>query len=62
MTPDANTLIEQLAISVGRLEGLGAVLATLTPPLLNGLAGVVAGALVLAVVSIASRGWRLANN
>jgi predicted DNA repair protein MutK len=59
--PAVHTLIERLAVSAGTLEGLGAVLATLTPPVLNGLAGVVAGALVLAGVSSASRVWRLAN-
>ena len=56
--PAAHHLIEQLAASAAGLPALGAVLSVLTAPLLNGLAGVVAGALVLAVVSGASRGWR----
>ena len=56
--PAAHHLIEQLAASAAGLPALGAVLNVLTAPLLNGLAGIVAGALVLAVVSGASRGWR----
>ena len=56
--PAAHHLIEQLAASAASLPALGSVLSVLTAPLLNGLAGVVAGALVLAVVSGASRGWR----
>jgi predicted DNA repair protein MutK len=56
--PAAHHLIEQLAASAAGLPALGAVLSVLTAPLLNGLAGVVAGALVLAVVTGASRGWR----
>jgi predicted DNA repair protein MutK len=56
--PAAHHLIEQLAASAAGLPALGSVLSALTAPLLNGLAGVVAGALVLAVVTGASRGWR----
>ena len=56
--PAAYHLIEQLAASAAGLPALGAVLSVLTAPLLNGLAGIVAGALVLAVVTGASRGWR----
>ena len=56
--PAAHHLIEQLAASAAGQPALGAVLSVLTAPLLNGLAGIVAGALVLAVVSGASRGWR----
>ena len=56
--PAAHHLIEQLAASAAGLPALGSVLSVLTAPLLNGLAGIVAGALVLAVVSGASRGWR----
>ena len=56
--PAAHHLIEQLAASAAGLPALGAVLNVLTAPLLNGLAGIVAGALVLAVVTGASRGWR----
>lgn len=56
--PAAHHLIEQLAASAAGLPALGAVLSVLTAPLLNGLAGIIAGALVLAVVTGASRGWR----
>ena len=56
--PAAHHLIEQLAASAASLPALGTVLSVLTAPLLNGLAGIVAGALVLAVVTGASRGWR----
>jgi hypothetical protein len=56
--PAAHHLIEQLAASAAGQPALGAVLSVLTAPLLNGLAGIVAGALVLAVVTGASRGWR----
>ena len=56
--PAAHHLIEQLAASVAGLPALGSVLSVLTAPLLNGLAGIVAGALVLAVVTGASRSWR----
>jgi hypothetical protein len=56
--PAAHHLIEQLAVSAASLPALGSVLSVLTAPLLNGLAGIVAGALVLAVVTGASRGWR----
>lgn len=56
--PAAHHLIEQLATSAASLPALGTVLSVITAPLLNGLAGIVAGALVLAVVTGASRGWR----
>ena len=56
--PAAHHLIEQLASSAAKLPVLGGVLSVLSAPLLNGLAGIAAGALVLAVVSGASRGWR----
>lgn len=56
--PAAHHLIEQLAASATGLPALGSVLSVLTAPLLNGLVGVVAGALVLAVVSGASWSWR----
>ena len=56
--PAAHHLIEQLAASAAGLPALGSVLSVLTAPLLNGLAGIVAGALVLAVVTGASLGWR----
>ncbi|MBH2034015.1 MAG: DUF808 domain-containing protein [Pseudomonadales bacterium] len=56
--PAAHHLIEQLAASAASLPALGTMLSVLTAPLFNGLAGIVAGALVLALVTGASRGWR----
>ncbi len=57
--PAAHHLIEQLAASAASLPALGSVLSVLTAPLLNGLAGIVAGALVLALVSGAQRIWMM---
>lgn len=56
--PAAHHLIEQLAVSASSVPAIGSVLALLTAPVLNGLAGIVAGAVVLALVSIAQRIWR----
>jgi len=56
--PAAHHLLEQLAASAGSLPAIGSVLAVLTAPVLNGLAGIVAGAVVLALVSVASRLYR----
>lgn len=56
--PAAHHLLEQLAASAASLPVIGSVLAVLTAPVLNGLAGIVAGAVVLAVVSIAGRIYR----
>jgi len=56
--PPAHQLIEQLATNTASVPMLGAVLSVLTAPLLNGLAGIIAGAVVLIIVSGASRGWR----
>lgn len=56
--PPAHQLIEQLAANIASVPMLGAVLSVLTAPLLNGLAGIIAGAVVLIIVSGASRGWR----
>lgn len=53
--PAAHHLIEQLAASIGNLSTIGPVFGVLTAPLLNGLAGVVAGALVLVLVSAIRR-------
>lgn len=41
----------------GWADGLGGMLATLTPALVNGLFGIVVGAVALLVVSGAQRGW-----
>ena len=54
----AHHLIEQLATNTASVPVLGAVLSVLAAPLLNGLAGIIAGAMVLIVVRGASRGWR----
>jgi predicted DNA repair protein MutK len=48
--PLVHHLIESAALALGTLSGVGAILAALTPWLLNTVAGVVAGALVLLVV------------
>jgi predicted DNA repair protein MutK len=61
--PAAHHLIEQLANSAASLPVIGAVLSVLTAPLLNGLAGVLAGAVVLALVSGVTRiGARFKSN
>ena len=49
--PVAHHLLEQWAASLGSLALAGPVLQFLAAPVLNGLAGVVAGAMVLAVVN-----------
>jgi predicted DNA repair protein MutK len=56
--PALHHAIEAVAQRVGALPGVGGVLGVLTPPLLDALAGIVAGALVLAAVGAAQRGWR----
>jgi predicted DNA repair protein MutK len=53
--PVAHHLIEQLANNAGNLPALGALLSVLTAPILNGIAGVLAGAVVLALVSGVTR-------
>ena len=53
--PVAHHLIEQLANSASSLAFVGAVLSVLTAPVLNGIAGVLAGAVVLALVAGVTR-------
>jgi hypothetical protein len=53
--PAAHHLIEQLANSAASLPVIGAVLSVLTAPILSGIVGVLAGAVVLALVSGATR-------
>jgi len=53
--PAAHHLIEQLAVTIGNLPAAGPLLGVLTAPLLNGLAGVLAGAAVLLLVSTGQR-------
>jgi uncharacterized protein len=51
--------IESLALSAATLPGIGAALEAIAPFLLNGVVGIVAGAVVLAVVSGVQRALRL---
>lgn len=53
--PAAHHLIEQLANGAASLPLIGAVLAVLTAPILSGIVGVLAGAVVLALVSGVTR-------
>ncbi len=53
--PVAHHFIEQLAHAANAMPGIGSVLAVLTASLLNALAGVVFGALVLTGVTVAGR-------
>jgi predicted DNA repair protein MutK len=53
--PAAHHLIEHLATDAGDLPAIGSVLSVLTAPVLNGIAGVLAGAVVLALVSGVTR-------
>ena len=55
--PAAHHWIERAAARAGSLDGVGGLLAALTPTLLSALAGVVAGAVVLAAVSAGRRLW-----
>ncbi|WKB52507.1 DUF808 domain-containing protein [Eleftheria terrae] len=53
--PGAHEVIESVEHSMAGVPAIGGVLQALTPPVLNGLAGVLAGAVVLAVVTVAQR-------
>jgi hypothetical protein len=53
--PGAHELIHGAAHWLGALPGAGGALEALTPLVINGLAGVVAGALVLAALALAER-------
>jgi predicted DNA repair protein MutK len=59
--PVAHHLIEQLASNAGNLPAIGTGLSVLTAPILNAIAGVLAGALVLALVSGATQAYRKIN-
>ncbi len=59
--PGASELIQHLARSVSLIPGIGGVLQMLAPALLDALAGLLAGALILAGVSVAGRAWRAAS-
>ena len=56
--PWLNELIHGVGQSAGGIPGVGAVVAGVTPTLLNGLAGIVAGALVLSAVTVGQQIWR----
>ena len=56
--PWVHQLIHGAAHEVELIPAIGAILAGLTPALLNGLFGVLAGALVLALVTLGQRVWR----
>ncbi|HSV54875.1 MAG TPA: DUF808 domain-containing protein [Burkholderiaceae bacterium] len=57
--PAVHHLIEQGAQAVATLPAIGGVLGAVTSTLLDAVAGIVAGALVLAVVLLAQRAYRL---
>ena len=56
--PALHHAIEGLAARIGGWPGLGSVLKSVAPTLMDGMVGIVAGALVLMFVSGAQRGWR----
>jgi len=60
--PGAHELIEHLASSASAIPGVGGVLQMLATALLDALAGIVAGAAVLAGVTVAGRAWRGIKN
>lgn len=53
--PALHHAIESIAVTVGAMSGLGGLIGAITPILLDGLAGVVAGALVLVGVTVAGK-------
>ena len=59
--PALHHWIEDLAQKFGVLPGAGGVLKAVVPTLLDGVAGIVAGALVLGVVTVVQRTWRSAR-
>jgi predicted DNA repair protein MutK len=56
--PAAHHFIERAAHAAGAVPGIGGVLEAVTPTLLSAVAGIVAGAIVLAGASIAGRVFR----
>jgi hypothetical protein len=56
--PGAHGVIHALAHAAGAIPGTGGALEAIVPLLLDALAGIVAGALVLAMVTAGSRAWR----
>ncbi|WP_295765336.1 DUF808 domain-containing protein [Undibacterium sp.] len=53
--PAVHHFIENSALAVASVAGVGALLAALTPSLLNAIAGVIAGAIVLVAVTLLQR-------
>jgi predicted DNA repair protein MutK len=56
--PGAHALIHDAQQAAAALPGLGSPLAALAPSLLDALAGLLAGALALALVGLAGKAWR----
>jgi hypothetical protein len=56
--PGAHDVAHAVARGVGDLPGVGGILEAVTPLLLDGLVGVLAGALVLGAVTLTQRLWR----
>lgn len=57
--PWAHHGIEQLAANLGAVGSIGGLLQAIAPAVLNGLAGIVAGAGVLLLVTYAGKVWRV---
>jgi uncharacterized protein len=55
--PFAEEIIHRLALGAGTLAGIGRVLEAIMPTLLNMAVGIIAGAIVLAVVKLTTRGF-----
>jgi hypothetical protein len=55
--PALHHAIESLAERLGALPGVGGALKTIAPTLLDGVAGIVAGALALGAVALVRRTW-----
>jgi predicted DNA repair protein MutK len=56
--PGAHELIHHAAEAAGSVGGVGPLLAAITPSALDTIAGVIAGAIVLALVTIGSKLWK----
>lgn len=56
--PVAHEFIEHLAHNAGSIAAIGPLLATIIPTLLDGLSGIIAGAVVLLVATLGNRVWR----